>query len=308
MTGQRGAVNVDVDGLYLYDRIHGLKADSVFDAATTNPVAWTRGVVRFLDLFDRAGVRSTFFVVAQDLAHPDARAVLKEVVAAGHEIGNHSLVHDYGLSRRRRADIADELTQAKDRLEDFCGVPVTGFRAPGYVLSEALLEAVVDAGHVYSSSRFPCPFYQAPKAAVIGWYGLRGRPSQSIPEPAATWFGRTHPYVERLPSGRAILELPIGVLSALRLPFIGTSVIMWGRAGQLATGPLVAGTPWLNFECHAMDLTDHVGDSVPARLAMQPDQRVPLKRKWPLFVRTLEQLADSHEIRTLADWSELEFA
>ncbi len=309
---RRAAVNVDVDGLYLYDRIHGHAGSSGnaddFDPATADPTVWTRGVPRMLDLFDRAGVKATFFVVAQDLAHADARAVLRECVTAGHEIGNHSLTHPYDLSRRATADLAVEVGQARERLEDFCGVPVVGFRAPGYVTSEDLLETVVASGHIYDSSRFPCPPYQAAKAAFIGWYRLRGRPSGSIAEPPTVWLGPTEPYVERLPSGRALMELPIGVLPGLRLPFIGTSVIAGGRALQLATMPLLARADWLNFELHAIDLLDHHDDQLPARFLAQPDQRVPLARKWPLLLRTLEAMIQSHEVRTLADWTSAWFA
>ena len=62
------AVNVDVDSLYLYYRIHGLD-----EAAATNAV-WERGVVRFAELFGELGLRGTFFVVAQDLERwPAAR-------------------------------------------------------------------------------------------------------------------------------------------------------------------------------------------------------------------------------------------
>jgi peptidoglycan-N-acetylglucosamine deacetylase len=303
---QRAAVNVDIDGLYLYDRIHGYQGGSGnaadFDPATANPVMWTRGVTRFLDLFDRTKVKATFFVVAQDLAHPDAQAVLREVLAAGHEVGNHSLTHPYDLSRRDRLAIGDELSAAKRRLEDFCGTDVKGFRAPGYVLSDDLREAIVDTGHVYSSSRFPCPPYQAAKAAVIGAYTVLGRPSGSIAEGPGVWFSDPQPTVERLPSGRALLELPIGVVRGIRMPFIGTSLIALGRLGQALLQPFVDRTPWLNFECHAIDLTDHVKDQIPARLAVQPDQRVPLSRKWPLFIRALEQLRTTHDVTTLAGW------
>lgn len=303
----RAAVNVDVDGLYLYDRIHGYSGgsgnSSDFDAATANPVVWTAGVVRFLDLFDRAGVKGTFFVVAQDLAHPDVQAVLREVLASGHEVGNHSLTHPYDLSRWSVSAIVDEIGTAKKRLEDFCGTAVLGFRAPGYVLSEALREAIVKTGHTYSSSRFPCPPYQAAKAAVIGAYRVLGRPSGSIPENPGVWFSRARPVLETLSNGRQLLEMPIGVVAGLRMPFIGTSLIALGRPGQLALQPFVDRTPWLNFECHAIDLTDHVADQIPARLAVQPDQRVPLRRKWPLFIRAMEQMNNTHEVATLAAWS-----
>ncbi len=308
---RRAAVNVDVDGLYLYDRIHGHQGGSGnaagFDPATADATVWTKGVVRFLDLFDRTGIKGSFFVVAQDIANPDVQAVLKEVVAAGHEVGNHSLTHPYDLSRQSRAAIDEELAEARSRIEEFCGVQVSGFRAPGYVLSEDLLESVVATGHVYDSSRFPCPPYQAAKAAVIGAYALLGRPSGSIPEPPTVWLSGTEPEVQRLPSGRAALEFPIGVIPPLRMPLIGTSVIALGRAGQIALQPFVDRAPWINFECHAIDLTDHRADGIPAHLAVQPDQKVPLSKKWPLFVRLIERMKRTHTIATLADWTLQEF-
>lgn len=305
---RRAAVNVDVDALYLYDRIHGHAGGAGnaadFDPATHDPTAWTKGVSRFLDLFARTGVQGTFFVVAQDLAHPEVRAVLADCVAAGHEIGSHSWSHPYTLSRLPPAEMAAELTHARDALATATGQPITGFRAPGYVLSDSLLSAVVDAGHTYDSSRFPCPPYQLAKAAVIGLYRAQGRPSGSIPELPGVWFGKRTPYIERVADGRALVELPIATLPGTRLPYIGTSLIAMGELGFDLISPLLARSDWLNFECHAIDLTDHVKDGIPARLAVQPDQRVPLSRKWPLFVRALEQLARTHEVRTLAQWAE----
>ncbi len=305
---RHAAVNVDVDGLYLYDRIHGHSGGSGnadgFDPATADPTAWTRGVVRFLDLFDRCAVKGTFFVVAQDLAHPDVRAVLAECVRAGHEIGNHSLTHPYNLSRLSDIEIATEVGDARKRLQDATGQAIIGFRAPGYVLSPALLDGIAKTGHVYDSSRFPCPPYQAAKAGIIGLYRVMGRPSGSIPESPTVWLGARRPYVEETPSGRRVLELPIGVLPGVRMPFIGTSLIALGEIGWQLSRPFLAQSRWVNFESHAIDLTDHEGDRIPARLRTQPDQRVPLSRKWPLFVRAVESLARTHEVRTLADWAE----
>ncbi len=305
---RRAAVNVDVDGLYLYDRIHGHAGSAGnaadFSARDHDPKAWTKGVTRFLDLFARTNVPATFFVVAQDLAHPDVRAVLADCVAAGHEIGSHSLTHPYSLSRLPAAQMNVELQTARKQLQDATGQAVSGFRAPGYVLSDALLRAIADAGHTYDSSRFPCPPYQLAKAAVIGLYRTQGRPSGSIPEWPNVWFGKRTPYIDRLSDGRALVELPIATLPGTRLPYIGTSLIAMGALGFDAVSPLLARTDWLNFECHAIDLTDHVGDEIPARLAVQPDQRVPLAKKWPLFVRALEQLARHHEVRTLGNWAE----
>lgn len=304
---RRAAVNVDVDGLYLYDRIHGHAGSSGnaagFDPARHDPAAWTRGVARFLDLFDRTDVRGTFFVVAQDLDHPDAAAVFREIVAAGHEIGNHSFTHPYDLSRQPKAAIVEELRAARERLEQQAGVAVVGFRAPGYVLSDALLDAIAETGHRYDSSRFPCPPYQAAKAAVIGLYRALGRPSGSVPESPAVWLGRRTPYLMRTPGGHDLVELPIGTLPGLRMPFIGTSLIALGEPGWQATRAAFAAADWMHLECHAIDLCDVDRDALPDRLRAQPDQRVPLERKWPLFVRALESMRRSHDVRTLAEFA-----
>ena len=304
----RAAVNVDVDGLYLYDRVHGHQGgagnSAEFDAKSHDARVWTLGVPRFLDLFARVGAKATFFVVAQDLASAEVRAVLADVVAAGHEVGNHSLTHPYNLSRLSGEQLREELHKARAILQDATGQAVAGFRAPGYVLSADLIHAVIDAGHTYDSSRFPCPAYQGAKALIIQLYRLRGRPSGSIAEAPAVWLGPRTPYRWTLPSGQNIVEVPIGTLPGLRLPLIATSVIAGGEALRLATRPLLLNADWLNFECHAIDLLDHTGDQLPARFLAQPDQRVPLQAKWPVMLRTLEDLTATHDVATLAAWAE----
>ncbi len=303
----RAAVNVDVDGLYLYDRIHGLTGRSGnandFDAAHHDPRAWTKGVPRFLELFARADLRATFFVVAQDLAHAEVRAVLADVVRAGHEIGSHSSTHPYDLSRLSAQDQKNELGRARAVLQQASGQAITGFRAPGYVLSSQLLETIAEVGHSYDSSRFPCPPYQLAKAAVIGLSRLTGRPSGSVPEPPGVWFGPRTPYFEQLPSGRGLIELPIGVVPWLRWPIIGTSAIAAGEVGRLLLAPALQRSDWVNFELHAIDLIDYVGDDMPARFIKQPDQRVALRNKWPVLLKTLEALAASHQVATLGHWA-----
>ncbi|MSQ83011.1 MAG: hypothetical protein EXR77_08865 [Myxococcales bacterium] len=303
----RAAVNVDVDGLYLYDRVHGLTGTSGntsdFDPAAHDPRAWTLGVPRFLDLFARCGVKGTFFVVAQDLAHREVRAVLADVVAAGHEIGSHSLTHPYNLSRLPADAQLEELRVSRQTLQDATGQGIEGFRAPGYVLSPQLLETIAKVGHTWDSSRFPCPPYQAAKAAAIGLYRVTKHPSGSLPESPTVWFGKRTPYAEMLSGGKQLTELPIGVLPTVRWPIIGTSVIMAGELGRLAWQPLVDRSDWINFELHAIDLLDHVGDALPERLLVQPDQKVSLRRKWVLLLRMLERLAQTHTLRTLGEWA-----
>src|SRR4051794_37830669 len=89
-------------------------------------------------LFDRLDVRATFFVLPEPLSRE--RAAWRDMVAAGHEIGNHTASHpcsgNFPWSRGRAlerltvGDIAGEVDDAERRIEDSVGVTPTVFAYP----------------------------------------------------------------------------------------------------------------------------------------------------------------------------------
>jgi peptidoglycan/xylan/chitin deacetylase (PgdA/CDA1 family) len=88
-----------------------------------NPV-WTP---RLLDLLASHDVRATFFLVgSRAQALP---ALVHQIVAAGHLIGNHSWSHpNLALSSARR--INEELSRTNQTLEQIVGAPIRYFRPP----------------------------------------------------------------------------------------------------------------------------------------------------------------------------------
>ena len=67
----------------------------------------TPGVTeRVLEILDRAGIRSTFFVIGQKLRTPAAAALARDARSAGHWIGNHTFTHSVALGDRPTADYA----------------------------------------------------------------------------------------------------------------------------------------------------------------------------------------------------------
>ena len=93
-----------------------------FDAAWGR--ANTEGI---LDILDRYGVKTTFFLVGfWAEAHPD---LVEELVARGHEIGNHSATHPH-MSQQSAAQIREELRKTSDLVEAITGKPTTLFRPP----------------------------------------------------------------------------------------------------------------------------------------------------------------------------------
>jgi hypothetical protein len=272
------SVSVDLDGLGCYAAIHGLSSRLDDRALRAVPEV---ALQRFCDLLAGAGVRGTFFVIGREAGI--APAGLKAAAAAGHEIASHSYAHDYALSRRTREEIAQDLALAERAIEDASGCRPRGFRAPGYTLSRALLDAVRERGYVYDSSLLPSLPYYAAKAAAIALHALRGRKSVSILGGVGQLFGG-----RRAHRRRGVRELPIATLPGLRAPAIGTTVLPF---------PLIARSAFagghFNFELHGIDVLDR--SDVPEEIGRaQPGMRMPAAQKLRRLRRLLETLPGEH--------------
>ena len=109
-------------------------------------------IPRLLGLFDRAGVRATFFVLGEVATRHPAR--IREIAAAGHEVASHSWSH------RRVTDLTlrefrEEAARSKGLLEGLCGAEVRGFRAPEWslrCLEHWGLRVLAELGYRYDSS------------------------------------------------------------------------------------------------------------------------------------------------------------
>ncbi len=289
------SVSVDLDPLRCYHQIHALPPP---DAARAG-VILRRALPRFLDLFARQRIHATFFVVGQDLHDPEARALLKRAVDQGHELGNHSQHHPYDVARLPRNRIEREIGDCHQALADLTGQAPVGFRGPGYEISPALLDVLEAFGYRYDSSIFPCPPYYFAKAAILAKMALLRQPSGAILGSPRALPAPTQPYrpdsAQPFRRGNSpVLEIPIGVTPLLRLPAIGTSLLL--------PSPLIAGAmrslillgmrrqPFFNFELHGMDLLGADEDDVPEPLrSRQPDLRTPLSQR----ISTLDGLLTS---------------
>jgi len=69
---------------------------------------------RVLEILERHGIRSTFFVIGRKLADRTAASLARQAHAAGHWIGNHTFSHSVALGDRPEADFAaDEIDNAQ---------------------------------------------------------------------------------------------------------------------------------------------------------------------------------------------------
>jgi hypothetical protein len=285
------AVSVDLDEIHHYYAIHGLGAPP---PAAAHAV-YDRGLARFEQLAAASRVPLTFFVVGSDLARPQNGALLSRLAAQGHELGNHTFDHHYDLSRLPVEQIEAQIELANAAIAEHTGQRPTGFRAPGYVMSDAVYRAVSSTGMAYSSSLFPCPYYYAVKLAVLGALRLGGKASSSIVDRPGVLSAPTRPYRVGEPyyrPGAGVLELPIQVTPRLRLPFFGTVLtgLGPGLARRMASG--LVGEELINLELHGVDLlddSDGLGDLTPHQL----DLRLSLGRKWAVLTEVIEVLRSS---------------
>jgi peptidoglycan/xylan/chitin deacetylase (PgdA/CDA1 family) len=290
-------VSVDLDAIACYHRIHGLP-DPPPERA--RHAVLRRCLPRFAELFARHGVRATFFVVGADLDEDvEGGSQLAELARAGHELANHSFTHPYDFVRLGATQIAAEIDHAHAAIGACAGAAPIGFRAPGYEITPEVIAALGARGYRYDSSLFPSPPYYAAKALVMAAMRVAGRPSGSFLGSPRAPFAARHP---RRTAGD-LVELPIAVTPALRLPVIGTSLVTapeWLRR-RLVAAALRA--PFFNLELHGIDLCDADADEIPpALVARQPDLRRPLAHKLRVFDETLSAIrASGARVVTLAE-------
>lgn len=164
------------------------------------PARVERNTRRLLEIFDAHKIRATFFVLGWVAEHYPA--LVREIGAAGHEVGSHGYGHRM-IDRGGPDDFREDLRRSKNLIEDQLGGAVTSYRAPSYSITAATLWALDilgEEGIQIDSSIFP---------VVHDYYGI----------PQAPRF----PYYRPLKNGGRIAEFPPSTLRAYgaNLPVAG---------------------------------------------------------------------------------------
>ena len=112
-------------------------------------------VARILDLFDRAGVKATFFTLGW-VAERNKPA-MRAIVERGHELASHGYDHTRVFTFTRE-EFAADIAKARAILEDAGGQAITGYRAPSFSIDARnpwAHEVLAEHGYAYSSSVAP---------------------------------------------------------------------------------------------------------------------------------------------------------
>jgi peptidoglycan/xylan/chitin deacetylase (PgdA/CDA1 family) len=164
-----------------------------------------RGIRRMLDIFERHALPATFFVPGFDAQnHP---ALVREIVASGHEIGAHGYLHE-------RWEVPEDeegplLRKAHDILVEVTGVAPRGWRSPGGMKSAQTLRVLRDLGYIFDSSDKD---YDLPYPAIVA--GEQSTQMIELPNNTSS-LDDTYLYVEGAATPDEVLELWLAEFDAI---------------------------------------------------------------------------------------------
>lgn len=192
-----------------------------------------RNTHELLDILAGAGATATCFVLGWVARRYPG--LVRRMVAEGHEVASHSDAHLrlYSLSR---GALAEDLSRARDTLQQLTGAPVWGIRAPMFSISDAVLDYLAEAGYWYDSS-----FYDFKAHDRYGQLSTAIDPERAVVE--------VRPGLLELPMSRVALgpvALPWAGGGYFRL--IPPTVYRWGVVRRLGM------RSWFMFYFHPWEL------------------------------------------------------
>jgi hypothetical protein len=287
-------VSIDMDTYREYRRLVDPDGDA------DGPCFYDDGIPRFLDLFDDCGIRATFFMIGCDADLPANRERVREIVARGHEVANHSHTHPYNFRTLSREQKRSEIEDADAAIADITGTRPVGFRTPSLDVDPVTLELLAENDYLYDSSIFPGPFMWA--FMLYGKLFIRhdeySLGSLVTPTaPAQPYFPHAAKLHRRAAAPAAqgvssLVEVPISVVPGIGLPFYGTLMRMLGpRVFDWSLRAFGRRKAVLLYALHLLDLVKLEGSSLEEAIKTTPGIGLPFERRRDFTRHVMQGLA-----------------
>ncbi|WP_225207276.1 XrtA system polysaccharide deacetylase [Novosphingobium huizhouense] len=185
----RNGLSVDVEDWFQVGAFEQTIARSDWDGLESRV---ERNCEAILALFAESGAKATFFTLGWIAErHP---ALMRRIVAEGHEIASHGWDHARVFTLGRKA-FAQDIARARAVLEDTSGTRVIGYRAPSFSIDARTPwahEVLAEHGYAYSSSVAPIvhDHYGWREAPRFAFRPVAGAPLLEIPVTTAEIAGR----------------------------------------------------------------------------------------------------------------------
>ncbi len=301
-SGRRGerlaSLSLDLDNHWSYLKTHG-------DRGWTSLPSYLDLVVpRILSFLEARRLTITFFIVGLDAGQEKNHRALRQIVEAGHEIGNHSHRHEPWLHRYSEEEVEGEIAAAEEAIEGATGKRPAGFRGPGFSLSPAVLRVLARRGYRYDATTLPT--FIGPLARA--YYFMTARLTPEEKEARKDLFNGwrdglrpIRPYRWNRDCG-GMLEIPVTTMPIFRLPFhlsylLYLSIVHPTLARsyfRFARALCVLGGVEPSFLLHPLDFLGK--DDGLADLAFFPAMGLSSRTKITLAGEILDRLGEAFEI------------
>lgn len=146
------ALSVDVEDWFQVGAFENVISRDSWDARECRV---ERNTDALLAMFDEVQIKATFFTLGWVAERYPG--LMRRIVDAGHELGNHGCNHDR-VFNFTPAQFAADLDRSRKTIEDTGGAIVKGYRAPSFSINKNTPwahEIMAEQGYVYSSSINP---------------------------------------------------------------------------------------------------------------------------------------------------------
>ncbi len=303
MTTRPASISLDLDNQWAYMKTQGLIGSGVY------PSYLSRIIPRILDQLRIQKQVITFFVVGKDAEMPENHEALSAVASAGHELANHSYLHEPWLQNYTEAQLRKDFEKSEQAIAAISGEVPLGFRGPGFCASEGIRRMLVERGYLYDASSFPTVMSPVARAYFMLKSNL---PSEEKKKRSGLYgsltgaFGKLNPF-EIAPG---LLEMPVTTMPVLRLP-VHMSYLMFLAQYSEALARLYWRTALLlcrvrgvqpHMLLHPTDFFD--AEDVP-EMAFFPGMRIPSERKMALTAFVIESLQSHYRVVPMAEHARL---
>jgi len=299
MTMQPASISLDLDNQWAYMKTQGLIGAGVY------PTYLERIAPRILEQLRNQKQSITFFVVGKDAEMPENHRAISAIAAAGHELANHSHLHEPWLQTYSEMELRSDFERAEAAISSISGSVPVGFRGPGFCASAGIRRMLMERGYLYDASSFPTVMSPVARAYFMLKSNL---PAEEKKKRSGLYgsvsgaFGELNPF--EIEPG--LLEMPVTTMPLLRLP-VHMSYLMFLAQYSDALARLYWRTALLL--CRARGVQPHMllhptdffdSQDVP-EMSFFPGMGIPAERKMALTAFVIESLQSHFRVVPMAE-------
>ncbi len=304
MKNSLASISLDLDNKWTYLKTHGDPSWESF------PSYLDLVVPRILSFLDSLDLSITFFVVGQDAELEKNQAALRQISDAGHEIANHSFHHEPWLHLYTPQQLEQEFERSEAAIEQATGQRTTGFRGPGFSLSDEVLKILIRRGYAYDCSTFPTFLGPIARSYCFLQSSLSKKQKEERKDLFGGWsdgFQSNKPFKWDA-ADQTLLEIPVTTMPILRVPIHGTYLHFLGGVSPLLAKTYFASALRLckltgvepSFLLHPLDFLGHDDD---ADLKFFPAMNQPAERKIRLMESCLKMFQTRFDVMPIGEYA-----